>query len=371
MSASKSIAGPVIDPLEAGLVALTASTAPMPGGNALWRRAAQEAELLNASRGRHPRAAPPIFLHRLWGYMAAAAALVLVVGLMLPSLGKARSAGRGMMARFDGDALSAAEPTRASPSALSVSQPASVPLLERRVVQRGTVEIRVSDVPAAFSRLPGLLAPAGGEFIEQSSLSGAGANAVGSATLRVSTKRLGMVQAALAEWGTVIAQTSAGEDVTDQAIDLEARLAVERRVERELLDLLDTRNGSPLKEILEVREQLNAVRTQIERLVAQQNRLDGLVALATLTVTLRGPAPETVVNTPNLFSYAKQALSEAWTRSLTSAVDSLAWLVSVAVGGLFVWIGLGAIVIILLRVWRSMEARSAHEPPPRLDSAGD
>lgn len=244
--------------------------------------------------------------------------------------------------------------------------------MDRRVIQRGTIEVRVADVAATFTRLQSLLSQAGGEYIEQSSLSGTGSSTVGTATLRIAAKRLGFVQAAVAEWGVVTSQTSAGEDVTDQSVDLEARLTVERRVERELLELLDTRKGAPLKEVLEVREQLNSVRTQIERLTAQQTRLDALVSLATLTVTLRASEPvPAAVAPPGILGYAKQTLADAWARSLTSAIDSLAWLVSMLVGGVFVWIALGLGVVVLLRVWRSIETRAAHEPAPRLGPSAD
>ncbi|MBY0111973.1 MAG: DUF4349 domain-containing protein [Phycisphaerales bacterium] len=246
--------------------------------------------------------------------------------------------------------------------------PASMPqapAMDRRVIQRGTIEVRVADVAATFSRLPSLLSPAGGEYVEQSSLSGSGSSSVATATLRVTAKRLGFVQAAISEWGVVTSQTSAGEDVTDQAVDLEARLTVERRIERELLELLDGRRGAPLKEVLEVREQLNTVRTQIERLVAQQNRLESLVSLATLTVTIRTieqpPAPS------GLGDYAARTLRETWSRSLTTAIDSLAWLLSVLIGGIFFWIVLGAIALVAVRVHRSRTALAAHEPPPPLD----
>lgn len=226
--------------------------------------------------------------------------------------------------------------------------------------------MRVTDVTSTFARLQSLLSPVGGEYVEQSSLSGAGASTVGTATLRVGASRLGVVQAAVAEWGTVVSQTSAGEDVTDQAVDLESRLTVERRVERELLELLESRRGSPLKEILEVREQLNTVRTQIERLTAQQARLNSLVSLATLTVTLRGieqpDAPE------GLLDYASQSLRVTWKRALSTAIDSVAWILGVLVGGIVFWIALAVLVLLGYRLYRRSTAAAAHEPPPRLDT---
>lgn len=295
--------------------------------------------------------------------IAAVLVIALTVGILMPSLGSARRAPRGLPSHavseraFVGDFVSAEKTT-----------PASVPpspAMDRRVIQRGTIEVRVADVAATFSRLASLLSPAGGEYVEQSSLSGAGYSSVGTATLRVTAKRLGFVQAAVAEWGVVMSQTSAGEDVTDQTVDLEARLTVERRIERELLELLDGRRGAPLKEVLEVREQLNTVRTQIERLVAQQNRLDSLVSLATLTVTIRTieqpPAPS------GLGDYAARTLKETWNRSLSTAIDSLAWLISVLIGGVFVWIVLGTIALVAVRMHRSRDTRAAHEPPPLLD----
>lgn len=356
-----------LERLEDRLAELTSSG----GGDGLvWRGAANEAGLVRSKPPSWAATFSAPVPTRALSIFAAALVIALTVGVLLPSLGSARRAPRGLASNAVAERVFVGDNATGT-KAVPASAPQS-PAMDRRVIQRGTIEVRVADVAATFTRLQSLLSQAGGEYIEQSSLSGTGSSTVGTATLRIAAKRLGFVQAAVAEWGVVTSQTSAGEDVTDQSVDLEARLTVERRVERELLELLDTRKGAPLKEVLEVREQLNSVRTQIERLTAQQTRLDALVSLATLTVTLRASEPvPAAVAPPGILGYAKQTLADAWARSLTSAIDSLAWLVSMLVGGVFVWIALGLGVVVLLRVWRSIETRAAHEPAPRLGPSAD
>ena len=76
--------------------------------------------------------------------------------------------------------------------------------------------------------------------------------------------------------------------MTDPSVvDLDARLRNERRVEQELLELLDSRDESPLEEILKLRGEIAKVRTQIERYTAQQDRLSRLVSLATVLIIIR------------------------------------------------------------------------------------
>lgn len=223
----------------------------------------------------------------------------------------------------------------------------------RQVVRKATIELKTEDVRAAFAKVKLVLSAAQGEYVQDSSLTGSGETAQANLTLRVAADRLGEVLGRLNELGTVISERTEGEDVTAQTVDLEARLRNETRVEVELLELLEKRKDAPLKEILELRQSLAAVRNVIEQLTARREHLSRLVSLATVLVIIRAedaPPPEQ----PGIGAFFGRSMTNAWDNGLTLLIRTFATLLHVLVGGLIWWVLLvGAVVLIRRAIQRS------------------
>lgn len=333
----------------------------------------------------------------LLGGIAAVVLVALAVGLMMPSLGKARSSVRGASTIARGpspapmapapnewrDAASTAESSSVPVAAdwNEVAKPAGpmagadppladimrkLPVVtadahatgrlgaaDRAVIRRATIELSTPDVRSAFLKAQHALSEAEGEYVQDSSLTGSGKTAQANLTLRVGASRLGAVLNALRELGEVKSEQQAGEDVTTQMVDLEARLRNERRVETELLQLLESRKNSPLKEILDLRSSISGVRQSIEQLAGQQERLGRLVSLASVLVIIRtGDAPAVdEVKKEGMWGYFTGAAAGAWRKGLTVLADTLAVIVSIVIGGLVWWIiiVIGAAVIVRIR----------------------
>jgi hypothetical protein len=73
--------------------------------------------------------------------------------------------------------------------------------------------------------------------------------------------------------------------VTDQIVDLDARLASARATEQRLTELLRSRTGK-LSDVLEVERELARVRLDIERLDAEKTNVGRRVSYATIGVTI-------------------------------------------------------------------------------------
>lgn len=245
------------------------------------------------------------------------------------------------------------------PGTPELTPPVSSPLGDgRQVVRRATIELAVPDVRTAFFKVSHLVSEAHGEYVQDSSLAGHNAQLRGTLTLRVTVGRLSEVLNQLRTLGEVRSENSGGEDVTAQAVDIEARLRNEQRVERELLELLEKRADAPLKEILELRSALAAVRQTIERLAAQRERLAGLVALATVAVMIvpaDAPPPEAT----GLAAHFAQTIESAWRGGLTFLVETLAGLLAVLVGGSIWWLVLVVVVLAVRGHWRRRATRAA------------
>lgn len=195
-----------------------------------------------------------------------------------------------------------------------------------------------------------------GEYVEESRLSGEGDAASGTIKLRVRSERLDEALARLRELGTVVGEQVAGDDVTSQVVDLDARLRNERRIEQELLSLLDERKNAPLKDVLELRDHLSRIRGSIEHLVAEQQRLERLVSLGTIVVVIHPPAKaDASQSTPresSLRDYFGNTLHASWNGSLRSLADALGFILELAIGGLPWWCLAFALGLAARSMWR-------------------
>jgi len=217
----------------------------------------------------------------------------------------------------------------------------------RYVIRKATIELATEDVRAVFLKAALLISEAKGEYVQDSGITGSGEKMQANLTLRIAAERLPEVLNELRQFGEVRSEKTTGEDVTTQVVDLEARLRNEERVEAELLQLLEKREDSPLKEILELRRTIADVRQTIEQLTAQRERLSRLVSLATVLVIIR-PAGAPLPKAPGLGAHFFDAMGGAWQKGTTFLVNTFAGLVGIIIGGLIWWILL-IIVIVLVR----------------------
>jgi hypothetical protein len=216
--------------------------------------------------------------------------------------------------------------------------------IEPRAIQRSaTMELTTEAVRPLFDRVTAMIDPSLGEFVENASAGEHRADA----TLRIAAQRLDAVMRSIREMDGVVEvarEELSAVDATDQRADLSARLANERRIEVELLELIDKRPDAPLADVLRVREALSEVRLNIERLDAQRATVDERVALATLRVSIVQSSDEEDTE-PDAGGFLHD-LGEAFARGGRTLAHSAAWMVEVAVGGLLAWI-----VLIVVGVW--------------------
>ena len=174
-----------------------------------------------------------------------------------------------------------------------VAGTASVPQLEtagRKVIATASITIEVQDVGAAISRVRSAAEGLGG-FVEQLSSSGGDPDkARATITIRVPEPEFFTALERLERLGKVTGRNVGSQDVSEQFIDLEARLKSARRQEESFLGLLA--RAQNVTEILTIERELARVRGEIERLQGQLNFLQRRVALATISVTLAAPTVE-------------------------------------------------------------------------------
>ena len=103
--------------------------------------------------------------------------------------------------------------------------------------------------------------------------------------LRIPAVKLQTILNQVRELGRVREEHLNSEEVTEQVVDLEARLSNSRSTERRLIDVLNNRTGK-VGDILQVEREIARTREEIERMEAQRQNLMKRVEMATVTLTL-------------------------------------------------------------------------------------
>lgn len=206
------------------------------------------------------------------------------------------------------------------------------------IIRTGTATIKVDSLEPAVARLRTLALSVGG-YVGNTSMQ-TGKDQLRSATveIKVPSQRWGQLLVGLKPIGTLEAQDESAEDVGEEYVDVEARVANARRLEARLIDLLVNRTGK-LSDALSVERELARVREEIERYEGRMRYLKTRSAISTMTVTVHEPYP-VLGNQPGDNPIA-QAFRDAWRGFIgfiAGVIVSLGVLVPLAVIAWVVWI---------------------------------
>jgi anti-sigma factor RsiW len=153
------------------------------------------------------------------------------------------------------------------------------------IVQTASLNILAANYNEASAAIEKLAAAHGG-YVEKLDAKAQTGNARElSAALRIPTKQLDGFLADVRKLGHVEEETRSNEEVSDQYVDLQARLKSARATEQRLIELLGTRTGK-LQDVLEAERELARIRGEIEGMQGQSAILVHRVNYATVQVEL-------------------------------------------------------------------------------------
>ncbi|NET61106.1 MAG: DUF4349 domain-containing protein [Symploca sp. SIO2E6] len=141
--------------------------------------------------------------------------------------------------------------------------------------------------------------------------------------IRVPQDRLETTLDALADLGTVESRSITAEDVSNQLVDVQARLRNLRKTEDSLLKIMD-RAGS-MSDTLKVAQELSNIRQSIEQIDAQLKNLTNRVAYSTITLNLQSSTATS--SQPAIGSQ----LQDSWSNATQSVSDFTKGLLSLGI----------------------------------------
>jgi hypothetical protein len=256
------------------------------------------------------------------------------------SSGSADSGLAGPMQGANKEAIAPAAPDAKRETAGEAKSAADSVAQNRQMIRTAEVDLEGKDVTSLLVKVKDLATREGGFVGQENSTMSSGA-----LTLRVPSDRLDAVVKGLGslDGATVVRTASHTEDVTEQVVDVESRLATQRASVDRVRGLLE--RATSTSEITTIESELTKRQSDLESLQRRFDSLKGQVSLSTITISVRqvGTTPAVVAEEVGFTS----ALGAGWDALLVA----LRWVLVVlgAVLPFVVVLGVPAAVVLYLR----------------------
>ncbi|WP_433056401.1 DUF4349 domain-containing protein [Dactylosporangium sp. CS-033363] len=223
--------------------------------------------------------------------------------------------------------------------------PDNLSTTDRAIIYSGSMTVEVKDVNVAAAQAIAFATGAGG-FIGGDNRQIDGQSSTATLTLRVPADKFQATLDQLKNLGDEENRQLTAQDVTDQVVDVESRIATAQASVDRIRALLA--RAQTIGEITSLESELSRRESDLESLQARKRKLDGLTALSTITVVLHGPDAPVVSEEDTGILVGLRNGWNAFVASLRVALTVLGWLLPWAVFlGLPIWL-----LVWLLRRYR-------------------
>ena len=224
-----------------------------------------------------------------------------------------------------------------------------IPSEQRKIIRSGSIRLEVNSVDSAERSLLLFVKAQAGYISNASRKKLEGETMMGEVEIRVPFNNFDLVVNHVRSLGNVESEQITSNDVTEEYIDLEARISTQQQLEVRLLDLLAKRSGK-LADIVEIEEKLASVRSGIERAQGKLRHIQSRVSMSTLSVTMFEPGGVGTSDTETFGGEIQQAIDES--------VDGLVTIAAMALRLIIVLVPLCLIGWILYRILKPVIKRA-------------
>jgi hypothetical protein len=153
------------------------------------------------------------------------------------------------------------------------------------------------------------------------------------------------------------AEQVSSQDVTEDFIDLEARIKTQKALEVQFLEIM--RQAQGIAEALEVQRQIAEVRTEIEKLEGRKRFLENRSSLSTINVNIQTPKPVITVTQTGFGHSLREAVSDSITLASDMVLFFARFVIMMVPVFLFVFVPLGLLGRYLVRRAKRMRLAQA------------
>jgi len=154
---------------------------------------------------------------------------------------------------------------------------------ERLIIKDGSMSVVVDDVNVAMKQIAQYATASGGFVVSQNvyDLSNVPSGRI---TVRIPSEKFDEAMTTAGDLGEVQSQSSNGRDVTEEYVDLDARLKTLKASEDQFLQIMN--RAVEIEDVLAVQRELTYVRQQIESIEGRMKYLTESAQLSSLSVNL-------------------------------------------------------------------------------------
>jgi len=147
------------------------------------------------------------------------------------------------------------------------------------------------------------------------------------------------------------------QDVTEDFIDLEARIKTQKALEAQFLEIM--RGANKIADALEVQRQLAEVRTDIEKLEGRKRFLENRSSLSTINVNILAPKPVIAVTKTGFGHSLREAVSDSVSMATDIALFFARFVIMMVPISLLILLPAGLVVRYLMRRAKRMRLAQA------------
>ncbi len=161
--------------------------------------------------------------------------------------------------------------------------------------------------------------------------------------------------------GNTPAEQVTSQDVTEDFIDLEARIKTQKALEVQFLEIM--RQANKIADALEVQRQIAEVRTEIEKLEGRKRFLENRSSLSTINVNIQTPKPIITVTQTGFGHSLREAVSDSISLASDMVLFFARSVIMMVPVFLFVFLPLGLVGRYLIRRAKRMRLAQALSTP--------
>lgn len=191
-------------------------------------------------------------------------------------------------------------------------------VVERKIIRNAELTLE-ANAPEEAQRKIAQISESKGGFVVESTQSSSDAKAMPrdtvTMTVRVPAAKFDEALSEIRQAANrVIVENIKGQDVTEEFIDIEARLKTQKALEAQFLEIMKQANS--VENALKVQTEIARVRGEIEKIEGRKRFLESQASLSTIKATLRTPAAFSA-NSSGFFYQLRQAFGRGFDAALS------------------------------------------------------
>ncbi|MEO6589240.1 MAG: DUF4349 domain-containing protein [Pyrinomonadaceae bacterium] len=246
------------------------------------------------------------------------------------------------------------------------TQPA---VTERKIIRNADIKLETNSPEESQQKITQIAESKNGFVIETSQTSSDARTStrdVVNMTIRVPAAKFDeSINEIRASGSRVIEENIKGQDVTEEFIDIEARLKAQRALEGQFIEIM--KRATTVEDALNVQRELAEVRGEIEKVEGRKRFLENQSSLSTIKIQLQTPTSLSA-NPSGFFYELKEALSTGFNAALKFVLFFVT--AAIAFAPFFIFI-----ILPLYLLWRYFRKnRTVKTTPPKIfneDSKGE